>query len=179
MAKTRESCIRNIRSQLPYLSERELQIIESFVRSISSRSSHGYSIAEYDRPVLSSEEQECADKAANCLRTLAYALTSTRGATHSCIHKEGVADPLDALVVGWDHGDLVAADVKLLMFLWNEAGWKRVRRASLMEWLERYGYILPRNKHPKTIKVNEERREVVYIFKKQLQLFVDDAACGW
>ena len=138
-----------------------------------------FSIAEHDRPVLSNEEQQCADQAANCLRTLAYALTGSRGVTHSCIHEDGVEDPADTLVVGWDNGDLVATDVKLLMLLWNEAGWKRVKRASLMEWLERYGYILPRNKRPKTIKVNEERREVVYIFKKQLQHFIDDAACGW
>lgn len=174
MAKTRESCIRNIRSQLPYLSERELQIIESFVRSISSRSSHGYSAAEHDRPVLEPEDQKGADCATICMRTIADALIGSGSITPSYI--EGMDTDLEgAVLLGWDQGDLVAVDTRQMMTLWNEAGWVRTGRAYIVEWMERSGFILPRHLKPKTIMVDGSRREIVYIFKATLQRFINEA----
>lgn len=176
MEKTRTERIRDIRARLPYMSEKNLEILDGFAFALVRREGYCYSVAEHDRPVLEPEQQEGADRAALCMRTIADALTQTRGVMPAYI-EDGDADPAtDARCIGWAQGDLVALDVRRMMELWNDAGWKRTARASLIEWMERSGFILPRHHKPKTIMVDGERREVVYLFKNKLQPFIDEAA---
>lgn len=176
MEKTRESYIRDIRARLPYMTDRDLRMTDSFIFGLCAKTGYGYSIAEHDRPVLSTDEQHDADRATTCMRTIAYALTGTRGFIASCILEDDIDAPADALVLGRHQGDLIEIEVRPMMKIWNEAGWKRIKASLLVDHLERYGYILPRHKKPKTIMVNGERREVVYVFKDKLQPFIDDAA---
>lgn len=176
MEKTRAERIRDIRARLPYMSEESLKILDGFVWGIVRHDSYGYSVAEHDRPVLEPDQQEGADRATLCMRTIADALTMTRGVMPAYIEDGGTDPATDACCIGWDQGDLVALDVRRMMELWNDAGWKRTARAYLIEWMERSGFILPRHHKPKTIMVDSERREVVYIFKNKLQPFIDAAA---
>ena len=178
MEKTRSDLIRDIRARLPYLSEKSLDLVDGFIRGLGHWESNGYSVAEHDRPVLEPEQQEGADQAALCMRTIADSLTMTRGLTPGYI-EDGDTDPAaDARCIGWAQGDLIVLDVRRMMELWNDAGWKRTARAYLIEWMERSGFIIPRHHKPKTIMMDGERREVIYIFKEKLQPFIDDAARG-
>lgn len=62
MQETRESNIRYIRAKLPFMTNEELSWLSAFVRGLGVT---GFSYQEYDRLVLSQEQQRQADRAIN------------------------------------------------------------------------------------------------------------------
>lgn len=58
MQETRESNIRYIRAKLPYMVNEDLELLAGIVRGFGVI---GFSLQEYERPVLSQEQQRQAD----------------------------------------------------------------------------------------------------------------------
>ncbi|MGM9660068.1 MAG: hypothetical protein ACI3WQ_05680 [Faecousia sp.] len=172
MSKTREEYIRSIRANIPYMSEQDLSFVDSFIRGLNSP---GFSIAEYDRPVRSLEKENEADVATSCMRTIGWSLSNdTRGVTGCFLQEEGGdQDAMDNLL-GIITGDLVTLDARKVAQLYREAGWKRVKQASLWAWMEEMEYILPRSGRPKTAILNGEKREVLYMPIKRLNPFLEE-----
>lgn len=62
MQETRESNIRYIRAKLPYMVNEDLELLAGIVMGFRVI---GFSLQEYERPVLSQEQQRQADLAIN------------------------------------------------------------------------------------------------------------------
>ena len=62
MQETRESNIKYIRAKLPYMVSEDLELLAGIVRGLGVT---GFSYQEYDRLVLSQEQQRQADRAIN------------------------------------------------------------------------------------------------------------------
>lgn len=54
-------------------------------------------------------------------------------------------------------------DIAAAMELYRAEGWKRVNRSDMLEGLETAGFILPRDRNPRTATVGGKRREVVCV----------------
>lgn len=119
---TREQYIQDIRSRIVYLPEKGLDMVHGFTRAVSKDGR--LSTAEADRPVLTMEQQRCADQATCFMRAVGDALASGE-------LPYSVSD------------GVVTINVKLAFQAYLAAGWKRVKRTSMIEWLELAGYILP------------------------------------
>ena len=62
MRETRESNIKYIRAKLPYMVSEDLELLAGIVRGFGAI---GFSLQEYERPVLSQEQQRQADLSIN------------------------------------------------------------------------------------------------------------------
>lgn len=157
----REYCIRFIRSRLPYMDEKELDFLLGFTRGLTGQIH--LSEAEYMRPVLSVAEQRNADSAYRLMEAVRDAISGRNGAPAYCITEEGTTPPPGAKVIGERRWELVLMDFSAMMELYRESGWIWVKRSDMMEGLETAGFILPRDRNPRTATMGGKRREVVYV----------------
>lgn len=114
MAYTREYYIANIRSQLPYMSPRDLGLVSSFIRGLGV---YGSSETEWAREVLPLEKQRQQDSAYLCMELI---VDEFKGNPPTSIPAPEVAR------------------------IWHDAGRVRVKRADLIQWMEDAGYITSR-----------------------------------
>lgn len=170
----REYCIRFIRSRLPYMSGKELDMLMGFTRGLTR--GEPMSEAEYLRPVLSEAEQRNADCAYRLMEAVRNAIYGWYDTPSCCITREGTPPPPGAKVIGEQHGELAVLDVASMMEVYREAGWRRVKRSDMLEGLETAGFILPRNRNPRTVTMCGRRREVVYVPMILLQEYAPSEA---
>lgn len=166
----REYCIRFIRSRLPYMGEKELDFLLGFTRGIC-RDSAGTIIskAEYLRPVLSETGQRNADSAYSLMETVRDSLSGRNGSTACCIAEEGKAQEPGVKVIGERRGELAVMDFPAMMELFSAEGLTRVKRSDMLDGMETAGFILPRDRNPRTATIGGKRREVVYVPMDLLQ----------
>lgn len=157
----REHCIRFIRSRLPYMSERELGFLMGFTRGLSKNATS--SEAEYMRPVLPEAKQRNVDCAYRLMESVRDALAGRNGYPACCITEEGETPEPGELVIGERLGELAVIDIAAAMYVYREAGWRRVARLDMLDGLETAGFILPRDRKSRTATIGGKRREVVYV----------------
>lgn len=159
--KKREYCIRSIRSRLPYMSEKELDMLMGFTSGLTRGGP--MSEAEYLRPVLSEAEQRNADCAYRLMEAVRNAIYGWYDTPSCYITREGTPPPPGAKVIGEQHGELAVMDIAAMLEVFHAAGWRRVKRSDMLDGLETAGFILPRNRNPRTATMCGKRREVVYV----------------
>lgn len=170
MSKTREEYIRYIRAVIPYMSVQDLSLVDSFIKCLDS---HGFSIAEHDRPVRSLEKEHEADAATDCMRAIGWSLSNdTRGLPPCFLQKEGGGQNATGIQLGIIIGDMVTLNARKVAQLYREAGWQRVKQATLWAWMEEMEYILPRSSRPKTAILNGEKTEVLYMPVNRIKPFL-------
>ena len=157
----RDYCIRFIRSRLHYMSERELDLLMGLTRGLSKNVTS--SEVEYTRPVLPETEQRNVDGAYRLMESVRAALTGRNGYPACCITEDGEAPEPGSLVIGERRGELAVIDIAAAMYVYREAGYIRVKRSDMLEGLATAGFILPRNRNPRTATVGGKRCEVVYV----------------
>lgn len=157
----REKCIRFIRSRLPYMDEKELDFLMGFTRGVTGTMPS--SDAEYLRPVLSEAEQRNADSAYRLMEAVRDALTGRNDTPSFCITGEGTTPPPGAKVIGERRGEIAVLSVAALMDVCREAGWTLGKRSDMLEGMETAGFILPRDRNPRTATIGAKRLEVVYV----------------
>lgn len=176
MSKSREEYIRSIRAAIPYMSLDDLSLVDCCIRNCGV---HGFSTAEYDRSVRSLEKEHEADLATDCMRAIGWSLSNdTRGLPLCFLQKEGGGQNATGIQLGIIIDDMVTLDARKVGQLYREAGWQRVKQATLWAWMEEMEYILPRSKYPKTATINGEKREVLYMPVKRLKPFIEEVQIG-
>lgn len=156
MVNEREEYIRFIRCKLPYANDRQLGRIASLVRVMEIC---GYSPSEQERPVLSEEEQRRQDAATRCIWSVTDAIRDG----------EYGFDPNGGKVLlGYIDGEVAVLDASEVVCIYKDAGWVHVKRDYLFCGMEDVGFIIPRNRKPKTAIINGKRREVLYVPVKNL-----------
>lgn len=166
----REFYISYIRSLIPYMSEGDLKITRGFLDGLCGGFRADWSMAERDRPVLTVEEQRQADRATSSMRSIGFSICPDMCGTFCITNRETVTD--DA--IGFLDGDVIVMDTRKIMEAWKQNNSERIKRDTLMQYMEDAGYILPRKKKRKTITVNGERREVVFVPVTKLRPFIRD-----
>lgn len=166
----REFYISYIRSLLPYMSERHLEITRGFLDGLCGGYRADWSMAERDRPVLTMEEQRQADQATHAMRSIGLSICPDM-CGEFCITGR---DAVTADAIGFLDDDVIVMDVKKIVEAWKQNSEKRIKKDTLLQYMEKAGYVLPRKKKHKTIVVNGERREVVYVPVTKLRPFIRD-----
>lgn len=165
--REREENIRYIRSNLPYMGGEDLGYVAGFIRSISEFSSFKTSPAEWERPVLSEDEQQNLDSAQ---RVMDAVQDNIKAGTYTVI-MEGESAPGGVNILGEQHGDTVAVSLGSLWKVYNEIWGIRLTKAAIAEALEASGVILPRSEHPKSATIMGSRKEAVYIPASKAKIF--------
>lgn len=174
MAADRKFNISYIRSLLPYMSEKDLEITRHFLDGLCGGYRADWSMAEKDRPVLTVEEQRKADKATHAMRSIGFSICPEMCGSFCITDRKDVTD--DA--IGFIDGDVIVMDTRKIMEAWRENTSERIKRDSLMQLMEDAGYIIPRKKKRQTIVVNGKRREVVRVPITKFRPFIrDDYEC--
>ena len=164
----REFLISHIRSLLPYMTVEHLKLLRGFTDDLCGGYAAEWSAAERDRTVLSAEEQCQADQAALCMRAIAYSVCPDMGGPFCITSREAVTDD----VIGFADGDIIIMDARKVTQARQQNHEKRIKRETLFRYMENAEYILPRHQRPKTIMVNGERREVIYVPVAKFRPFI-------
>lgn len=168
----REENIRFIRSKLPYMGESDLRLVSEFIRGISSFSSIPISPAEWERHVLSEDEQRKAD---NAQRVMDAVKENIKSGEYAIIEEGGQASD-GANILGERHGDTVAVSLSALAKIHNEIWYSRLTKAAIAEALEASGVILPRSEYLKFATIGGFRKESVYIPVNETKFFTGKEA---
>lgn len=163
--------IQSIRAALPYLPEKELSYIYSFVEALRRRNGWVFSASEHRREVLTPERQQQADAASDIMASVGFAISAEFQMGY-CFRESGSAAASPLRVIGECSGADVILDARLVAQAYREAWCKRIKRDTLIQMLEDFGYIIPRHSRPRKALFDGEMREVLYTTAAQLRPFL-------